>query len=217
MISVFDVKQYAKNHPELWFSIDENNNVINRETNEVVCDVDTLVRYLRKKTHCDFEVIYECHGTLEVTLRCKECGTVIFASDDELYYEPGLCCPVCNDYKTGFEYWSGEAIANDPQKQNEIEFLIDMQREQEESYKRYKKRGKYDSQIWRGRIKLPRGAIYIDLLCDNLFKTGLHGLKLEFHWAEKDGAFYVFKNRLVVPLSISALKISLHNVFHKID
>lgn len=217
MISIFDVKQYAKNHSESWFSIDENNNVINKENNEVVCDVDTLVRYMRKKVHCDFESIYECHGTLEVTLRCKECGTVIFASDDELYYEPGLCCPVCSDYKTGFEYWSGEDIANDSEKQKSIQFLIEMQREQEEAYKRYKKRGKSDAQIWRGRIKLPRRAVYIDLLCNNLFKSGLRGLRIELHWARKEGIGYVFICGISIPLSVSALKVSLHRMFHKLN
>lgn len=215
MISAFDVKQYAKNHPESWFAINENNEVIDKENNAVVCNIKTLVQVLREKLHCDFEVIYECHGTLDIVYRCKQCGTVIFASDDEWYYEPGLCCPVCSDYKTGFEYWSGEDIKNDPEKQKYIEFLNEMEREQEESYQRYKKRGKYDSEIWKGRIRLPHGlAIYIDLRCDNLFKHYLRGLHIELHLARKDDdSFgYVFVHRMVIPLSVSALRISLHSL-----
>ena len=217
MISVFDVKQYVKNHPELPFSINEENKIIDKKKNDVVCDVQDFVQFLRKKLHCDFDVIYECHGTLEVIYRCRQCGTVIFASDDEWNYEPNLCCPICSDYKTGFEYWAGEDIADDIQKQQSIEFLIDMEHEQEESYRRYRKRGKYDWQVWKGRIKLPRRAVYIDLLCDNLFRHGLRGLRLELHWAKKDDIGYVFVHSVTIPLSLSALKTSLYCAFHKID
>ncbi len=104
-------------------------------------------------------------------------------------------CPVCSDYKTGFKYWSSEDIKNDAEKQKEIDFLMEMQREQIEEDKRYMKRKKRDWQIWKGRIKLPNRAIYFDLECDNLFKTKLKGLKLIIHWAnkDKDGIGYIYK------------------------
>lgn len=86
---------------------------------------------------------------------------------------------------------------------------MEMQREQIEEDKRYRKRKKYDWQIWKGRIKLPNRAIYFDLECDNLFKTKLKGLRLIIHWAHKDGIRYIYKKHFRIPLSWSALKISI--------
>lgn len=210
MISQYDVKQFAeKNADKCWFSVDKDNNVVDKEDNKIVCSLKTLTELLRRETHCDFETIYECHGLLQVVLRCKECGAVIFASDDEWYYESDLRCPVCSDYKTGFKYWSSEDIKNDVEKQKEIDFLMEMQREQIEEDKRYMKRKKYDWQIWEGRIELPKRAIYFDLECDNLFKTKLKGLRLIIHWAHKDDIGYIYKKHFRIPLSWSALKISI--------
>lgn len=210
MISKYDVRKYAENNAsKCWFSIDENDNIFDKEKGDIVCSLETLTKFLRQKAHCDFETIYECHGLLQVVIRCKECGTVIFASDDELYCEPNLCCPVCSDYKTGFKYWSGEDIKNDTDKQKEIDFLMEMQKEQIEADKRYMKRKKYDWQIWNGRIKLPNRAIYFNLECDNLFKTKLKGLKLIIHWAHKDGTGYIYKKYFRIPLSMSAIKNSI--------
>lgn len=211
MISEYDVKQVAKKREDCWFSVDENNNVINKETGETVCTVSELTQIFRKKMHCDFEVVYSCHPTLEVVYRCKECGTVIFASDDE-YYDPNLKCPTCGEYKTWFKFWTADDIAKDEEKQKAIKAYEAMQREQVEADKRYFKRGrKYDWQIWSGRIKLPNRAIYLDLECDNLFRTKLKGLRLKFHWAhkDKDGMGYIYKKHFTLPLSWSALKIQI--------
>lgn len=210
MISQYDIKRSAKkNADKIWFFIDENDNVIDREKNEFVCTLKSYTEFLRRKMHCDFEIIYECHATLQVIYRCKECGTVIFASDDVSYYDPNLCCPVCGDYETEFEYWSGEDIEKDSEKHEAIDFFMKMQKEQIESDKRYMKRKKYDWQIWNGRIELLNRAVYLDLECDNLFKTKLKGLKLKIGWAHKDGIRFVHKKSFSIPLSWSALKISI--------
>lgn len=205
MISKYDIKKVAESE-KCWFKIDDNENVIDKETGECVATIETFLSLLRHKLHCDFEVIYSCHPTLETTYRCKDCGTVIFAREDE-DYEVNLCCPVCSDYKTGFEYWSGEEIKNDVEKQNTIDFLIQMQKEQEESYRRRKKRnGKCDWQIFKWRIKIPKRAIYFELQCDDLFRSKLKGLRLEVRIGEKDDFGYVIKKSFVIPLSIGAVK-----------
>ena len=53
MISEWDVRKFAK-RDDSWFSIDENNNVVDKETGEVVCDISVLLQVLREKLHCDF-------------------------------------------------------------------------------------------------------------------------------------------------------------------
>jgi len=205
MVNRYIVKDYAKKY-DPWFTINDDNMVVNKETGKVVCHIDILVQVLREKMHCDFETVHDLHGLLQVTLRCKECGTVIFAREDESW-EPNLCCPVCSNYKTSFEYWSGEDIAADKSKQEYIKGLEDLQREQDERYERRKKRkGKFDWQIARGRIKLYKRAIRWDLECDNLFKTKLKGLRLKIHWLQKDGESYIFKKHFTIPLSLTALK-----------
>ena len=205
MISKYDIKKAAESE-KCWFTIDENEDVFDKESGKNIGTLDEILAFFRHKLHCDFEVIYSCHPTLETTYRCKDCGTVIFARDDE-WYEENLCCPVCSDYQTGFEYWSGEEIKNDEKKQNTIDFLIKMQEEQEESYRRQKRRnGKYDWQISKWKIKIPNKAIYFELQCDNLFHTGLKGLRLHIDIGEKDGMGYIIKKFFTIPLSIGAAK-----------
>lgn len=209
MISKYDIKQYAeRNANTCVFSIDENENVIDKTDNTIVCSLETFVEGMRRETHCDFEVIYYEHTLNQITYRCKECGTVIFAREDE-DYEHGLRCPVCSDYKTKFEFWAGEDIKNSVAKQRSIDAMIMMEKDKTEADKRYMKRKKYDWQIWKGTIKLPNRAIFLDLECNNLFKTKLKGLRLEIHWAHKDGASYIYKKNFRIPLSLSALKISI--------
>lgn len=209
MISKYDIKQYAeRNADTCGFSIDENENVIDKSDNTVVCSLDTFVERMRRETHCDFEAIYYEHVLNQVTYRCKECGTVIFAREDE-DYEPCLCCPVCSDYKTKFEFWTGEDIENSAEKQRSIDALIMMKKEKAEADKRYMKRKKYDWQIWNGKIKLPNRAIIFALECDNLFKTKLKGLRLKIWWAHRDGMSYIYKKNFRIPLSLSALKVSI--------
>lgn len=210
MISEYDIIQYTKKFPnKCWYSISEDETrIIDKATGEDVCSMDTLVDVMRDKLHCNFETIYSCHPTLETTLRCKECGTVIFTHEDERW-EPSLCCPVCSDYKTNFEYWTAEEIKSDDKKQNSINSLIKMQREQVEADKRYFKRGyKYDWQIGKCKMKFANKIIIFELQCDNLFRTKLKGLKLRISVGtkHKDSIGYIINNYFTIPFSISAIK-----------
>lgn len=212
MISRYDIRMfYKRNSDKLEHQIDESDNIVHKETGEILCSLDDFVNSMRKKLHCDFEFIYSCHGTLEVIYRCIECGAVIFASDDVMYYDDNLCCPVCANYQTHFKYYTGEEILADEEKQKEIAWYEEMTREQIEADKRWKKRkGKYDHQICKGRIPFgSKYAIYYDLECNNLFKSGLKGLKLILHWAVKDGVCYTYKKCIMIPLSLYAIKIQI--------
>ena len=84
---------------------------INVETGEVLCSIEVYTQFMREKLHCDFENVFYEHVSLLNVIRCKQCGTVIFASEDE-YYEANLRCPTCSDYKTGYEYWTKEEKLN---------------------------------------------------------------------------------------------------------
>lgn len=208
MVNEYDIKRYAEKYPDkCWYVVDDDDMIVDKDTNKTICHIDELVDIARKKMHCNFEFIYECHATLETTYRCRECGTVIFTREDESW-DPNLCCPVCGDYKTGFKYWTGEEIALSEEKQNTIAFLKAMQADKVEADKRYKQRGnKYDWQIGSGKIKLFKRAVFWDLECDNLFETKLKGLRLKIHWAHKEDKSYTYKKNFLIPLSISAFKI----------
>ncbi|MBR1373504.1 hypothetical protein IJ556_03525 [bacterium] len=207
MISQYDVKRCAEKNSDAWYYVDENNNVVDKTSKEVVGTLADLTTVLRKKLHCNFEVIYSCHGTLQTVFRCKDCGTVIFTYDDERY-DPNLCCPDCGQYNTSFQYWSADEIEKDDQKKKSIQFMEQMRKEQIEADKRYYKRGrKYDWQIWNGHIRLGNRAVFLNLECCNLFKTKLKGLKLIVHISDKDGTGYIFKSHFTIPLSLYAFKI----------
>lgn len=208
MISQYDVIRYAKNNPEKsWFRIEEKN-VIDKETNEVVCSLEKLTQYIKESMHCDFECLHHCHASLETTLRCRECGTVIFSYDDE-DYDPHLCCPICGGYQTHFKYWTKEEIENDTQKADTIKFLEDWTKEENEAYERRKKRnGKYDSEIWNWTIRGKKYGVKFELKCDNLFKHGLNGLHFRINWMDRDDSgWFVYRKWWTIPLSISYLKI----------
>lgn len=142
MVSKYNIIEYAKQFPnKCWYIVSEDKTrIIDKATGEDVCSMDTLVDVMRDKMHCNFEVVYSCHPTLEVVYRCKECGTVIFASDDE-YYDPNLRCPTCGEYKTWFKFWTADDITKDEKKREAIKAYEAMQREQVEADKRYFKRG----------------------------------------------------------------------------
>lgn len=211
MISQYDVKRYAEKHPDCWYTVDGDNNIVDKENGKIVCTLKEMTEYIRKEMHCDFESVYYCHGTLQDVIRCRECGTVIFSTEDEWGYDPKLCCPTCGGYKTHFEYWTADEIKSDKKKQDTIEWLEHMQQEQIEADKRYIARGnKYDHQIWKGSMKLSRKyRLFLDLECDNFPKTKLKGLKLIAHIATKDDdCGYIYnKGEIFIPLSIGAFKI----------
>jgi hypothetical protein len=102
-------------------------------------------------------------------------------------------------------------MERDENKRKEVELLEEMTKEEIEADKRWKKRnGKYDHQICKGRIPIgSKYAIYYDLECNNLFKSGLKGLKLILNWAVKDGMCYTYQKRIMIPLSLYAIKIMI--------
>lgn len=79
---------------------EDKKSILDIQTGEAICSVDTYVAYLRRKLHCDFECIFYDRVDLTTIYRCNECGTVIFTGDDERY-DPNLRCPVC----AGYHHW----------------------------------------------------------------------------------------------------------------
>jgi len=203
MINEYVVKNIVKNHADdIWFRI-ENDDIIDKESGKRICSLKTYTQHLREKLHCDFETIYSCHGLLQSTLRCKQCGCIIFTYEDERW-EPDLCCPVCSDYKTGFEYWTPEEIKADEKKQNTIKFLEDCEREQIEAEERRQKRGgKSDWQIGKKSIRIGKYKVRFELECDNLFKTKLRGLRLAVSIWKKEEVGFAFQRNFTIPLSLS--------------
>jgi hypothetical protein len=142
---------------------DEGTDLFDSETNERVCSVKTYTQHLREKLHCDFEVVYYEHATLDEVLRCKQCGTVIFTGDDERY-DPNLCCPGCGDYQTGLVYWTGEEIKQDEEKRKTIEMYEEFSRQQKIEYERRKRRGGlYDWQLIDKTKFFKKWAVHIEL------------------------------------------------------
>ena len=184
MISKYDIIRYFKRMKEEnkdfhYYLNEDETEIFDSNDNIHVCSVDTYLNAMRKKLHCDFEVIYEEHGLLTLVYRCKECGTVIFAGDDEERYDPALTCPTCSDYKTWLEYWTKEDIENDPQKQKEINSLIAMQKYQDEYYERRKRRGGLlDSELWKKEFRFKNSSYTVTLECMNLWGEKLKGLNL---------------------------------------
>jgi uncharacterized Zn finger protein (UPF0148 family) len=210
MISQYDLIRYAKNKPDCWFRIDNEKDVIDKENEKYICDIKTLTQFFRESMHCDFESVHYCHGTLENTLRCKECGTVIFTHEDE-EYDPNLCCPTCGGYETHFTYWTKEEIEADGKKANTIKFLEDWTKEENEAYERRQRRkGKYDSEIWNWTIRGKKHGIKFELKCDNLFKHGLKGLHFRINWMDRDdGGWFIYRKWWEIPLSVSYLKLMI--------
>ena len=87
--------------------------------------------------------------------------------------------------------------------------MYETAKEERESYERQKRRkGKYDWEICKGKIPIgSKYAIYLALECNNLFRTGLQGLKITWHWAVRDGIGFIYKKYGVIPLSWYAFKI----------
>lgn len=168
MISLYDIEQFYRKHGTangLKLSEDESG-VLDAETGEYICSIETYLQYLREKNHCDFEEIWGCHATLQSTLRCRNCGTVIFASDDCWDYDPKLACPTCGGYDTHFEFWTQEQIDNDPVKKDSIQWMLDDTKRQNEEYERMKKRGGlYDWQRFIKKFRFKKFMLQISHIC----------------------------------------------------
>ena len=153
-----------------------------------------------------FECIYYESASLLNVLRCTDCGTVIFTTDDE-DYDPNLKCPTCTDYHTYFKYWTMEDIESDKEKQDQINFFEEMMRYWEEKNKRINKRnGKYDWQIAIKKFCGKKRFLGLSLECNNITKSYFKGLRLDVNIGEKryDGDLgYIIKKHYTIPLSWS--------------
>lgn len=142
MISQYDVIKYLKNHESETGLIykEDTKEIYDTSLGKIVFSLDDLYSVLKKKMHCDFESIFYDHVSLQNIIKCKECGTVIFSSEDEYEYDPLLRCPNCGGYHTNLKYWTAEDIEKDKDKQEAINFYIDLQKKRNESAERRKKK-----------------------------------------------------------------------------
>lgn len=212
MVSNYDIiksfERFEREGKQVALKLNEDKSgLVASDTGEYICSIDTYAQHLREKLHCDFEVIYDEHVSLQVVYRCKECGTVIFARDDE-DYDPNLSCPTCGGYNTYFEYWTKEDIDSDESKQKSIEGMQMMQKYMNESAKRRKERGLNDWEIWKREVQFKNYRMTFALECCNLFdgKKGLARIKgLNLHiirWEkDNDGIGYIGKKYTRIPLS----------------
>lgn len=217
MISKYDVirafEMADKKGEKLAMCLSEDkNSLLETETGEYVCSMNTYLDYMRKELHCDFECIYHEHASLTTVYRCKECGAVIFSGDDERY-DPNLKCPVCAGYNHG-DFWTKEEIEADEKKQKEIQFYIDYMEEQEEDYKRRQARGgKYDWEIWEKKIYGEKHCFTFELtdfgrrlapskLNPNYKRPWyMYNLELKIGVGDKDGMGYSMNKYYRIPLA----------------
>lgn len=213
MISQYDVVRALRNLPEdSNYRLDEaEQNVVNKDTGDVVCSVSEYTNRLRKKYHCDFEIIYEEHASMTVIYRCTECGTIIFGGDDEDRYDQNLECPTCGGYKTYLKHWTKAEIDADVKKQEALQFYVRMMAEMEAQVRRRKKRGLADWEVCKKNIKTKNGQITFLLECTNLFHSGLKGLNCKIIVLKNVGDGFMTKtNEIYIPLSWMALKVWKH-------
>lgn len=209
MISTYDVirafRKYEKEGRKLSLKLSEDEkNLLDYETGEVVTTVEAFTVEMRRKKHCDFETIYYEHVSLDEVHRCRECGTVIFGGDDEYRYDPGCKCPTCcNDPSVcRNEYWTKEQIESDPEKKKTIDGLIAMQKEMTEAAKRREARGGlYDWERWKKKFYTKNRVFELVLInhgCGYASKNK-QNIYLEIHtWKKSDG---IINHHWQIPLS----------------
>lgn len=207
MVSKYDMKKYIKKNADKFpYVYKEEEDAIYDKDGNYFTSLDTFLETYRKHSGESFESIYYEHAFLQNVLRCTECGTVIFTTEDE-GYDPRLKCPTCTDYQTHFKYWTEEDIESDEKKQDTIKFFKEMTERKAEQDKRIRKRnGKYD---WQIAIKKFRGKkIHLEfaLECDDITKSYFKGLRLNVHISKKDNADdigYTGRKHFTIPLSWS--------------
>ena len=106
MVTKYGMKKYIKENADKFpYVYKEDEDAIYDKDGNYLSSLDTFLEVYRKHSGESFECIYDEHATLTQVLRCTECGTVIFTTEDERY-DPHLKCPTCTDYQTFFEYWT---------------------------------------------------------------------------------------------------------------
>jgi len=207
MVSKWDMKKYMKENAEKldWVYNDEDDAIYNKD-GICLCSLDEFLETYRKKSGESFESIYYEHVSLKDVLRCTECGTVIFTTEDE-WYDPYLKCPTCTDYKPHFKYWTKEDIDSDEEKQKTILFFKEEMVRQRERNERMKKRnGKYDWQIAIKNFYGKKRFLGLELECDDITKSYFKGLRLEIRIGKKgdiNDISYSVSKYFRIPLSWS--------------
>lgn len=162
-----------------------------------------------KENGMSFKCLCDVHWENMSILECTECGTIIKYYYDE-WFEPDFKCPVCTDYKTGFEYYTKEEIAENEELQAIIKIYIDLDKSFKEQDERRKKRnGLEDYQLTKPlRIKIGNKLYVINVLINSILnKNKLKGLRLSIDKSEKDSDYtWVVKSTTTIPLSIGAYR-----------
>lgn len=205
MVSKYDIKKYIKENTDKFpYIYNEEEDVIYDKDGSYLSSLDTFLEIYRKHSGESFESIYYEHAFLQDVLRCTECGTVIFTTEDE-WYDPHLKCPTCTNYHTHFKYWTKEDIEADEEKQNTIKFFKEMMDYKAEQNERIKKRnGKYDWQIAIKKFYGKKRYLELALECDDITKSYFKGLRLKVYIGKKeDGVGYIVRKHFTIPLSWS--------------
>lgn len=206
MVSKWDIKKYIKNNVDKFpYIYKEEEDALYDKHGNYLSSLDRFLEIYRKYSGESFESIYYDHASLENVLRCTECGTVIFTTEDE-HYDPHLKCPTCTDYHTYFEYWTKEDIATDEEKLDTINFFKEIMNYKEEQNKRIESRnGKYDWQIAIKEIYGKKRYLRLVLECDNITQSYFKGLRLAVNIGKKDdsGIGYICTKHCIIPLSWS--------------
>lgn len=209
MISKYDFKKHVIRLIEegkLNFVYNESDDSLYDKDGQFVCLLDEYLDLYRRKTGQHFTSIYTDPCSLLDIIKCNECGTVIFSSDNYEEYDQNLCCPTCVGYKTHFKFWTKEEIENDEEKQKTIEFYEQWTREKNERYEREQRRGKLDWEITKNKIKTKSYMIEFILECDNITKSYFKDLRFVIQIWKKDNEDswgYHFKKKILIPLSWS--------------
>ena len=181
-----DILNTAAKRGEPIFNIcEDGESLFDVATGEPRGTIDQFAQVIRKQCHCDFEVLYD-DALNNVHYRCRECGTVIFASDNEECCDDNLCCPTCGGYETHFKYWTKEEINNDQEKQNAMNFYQGLMEDRRKAYDRGKRTGLYFNELWKRTFENEDTRLTIILTCNDALKTGLKGLTLRIEKDKKD-------------------------------
>lgn len=208
MISKWDMKKYIKKKEGTEgfpYVYNEEEDAIYDKDGSYLSSLDTFLKIYRKHSGESFESIYYEHVSLQAVLRCTECGTVIFTTEDESY-DPYLKCPTCTDYHTHFKFWTKEDIESDKEKQDAINWYKKMTEYEIERSKRIKRRnGKHDWEIAVKEFRGKKRYLRLALECNDITESYLKGLRLNVYIGEKeaDNMGYVVKKFFKIPLSWS--------------
>ncbi len=207
MISKNEFVNYLnKNKPSGIYYEEETDSVVLSNGKKVPAD-DFYENYKRKNGE-SFKTIYSSEGFCMSILICTECGTVIRYFFDE-NWEPNFRCPICTDYKTGYEYWTSEEIEMDPNlKQMILEYARMAIREAEYDRRIESRGGLLDSELYKKELIFKNKKYVLIFNIDDIQnKNKLKGLYFEVEeFIKKDNEnYWCYNKRTIFPLSIESL------------